>query len=251
MKIDYHIHTEYSYDSRLKADELINKAIILNYNAIAITEHLDLFPFELSRFGLPPFQKYIRHIQNMRDRYASSPLRIIRGVEVGDFQRVKHFAGEFLAQLDLDLKLGAVHFLSDHTNVAVPMNKPLDATAIGDYYRQNLDLVSNCDIHVLAHLGVFKRYYTEAPDENHCQDILKDIFQTMIERDIALEINYSALRKPYGRVLPEPGQIELYRSLGGRLFSIGSDAHALSDFDLGYASLPDWLFDGTVNLISI
>lgn len=248
MKIDYHLHTEYSYDSKLKASDLIYKAIELNYQAIAITEHLDLYSYELTRFGLPSFARYIKQLASLKDQFASSPLRIICGVEIGDFQRVSAYANEFLAQLDFELRLGAVHFLSDHTNVAVPLKRPLTASDHEDYYRQNLALVSACEIQVLAHLGVHKRYLTEQPDENHCRGLLADIFQVMIERRIALEINFSALRKPYGRVLPDLWQIDLYRSLGGRLFSIGSDAHLLEHFDLNYHLLPSWLFSGEIDL---
>ncbi len=243
MKIDQHIHTEYSYDSKLKALDLINKAIELKYDRIAITEHLDLFPWELSRFGLPSFTRYVKQVAELQRQFASSPLRIICGVEVGDWQRVKAFADDFLAELEFELRLGAVHFLSDHTNVAVPLKRALTAADHEDYYRQNLALVSGCDLQVLAHLGVHKRYLDAQPDESHCRGLLGDIFQVMIGRGIALEVNFSALRKPYGRIIPDLWQIELYRSLGGKLFSIGSDAHLLEHFDLNYGQLPAWLFE--------
>jgi len=68
----------------------------------------------------------------------------------------------------------------------------------------------------------------------------------LIERGIALEINFSGLRKPYGRLLPETWQIELYREMGGDLFSIGSDAHQLQHFDDHYSALPEWLFSSQV-----
>ena len=51
MKFDYHIHTEDSYDSSIKAVDLIKRAIQLNYNEIAITEHLDLLPLEIKKYG--------------------------------------------------------------------------------------------------------------------------------------------------------------------------------------------------------
>ncbi len=248
MKVDYHIHTEYSYDSKLKAEDLISKSISLNYESIAITEHLDLLPYELTRFGLPSFSQYTAKIRSLRAMHASTPLRVLCGVEVGDYQRVLPFASQFLAQLEFDLILGAVHFLSDHTNVAVPLQNPLTPAQILDYYRHNLALASNCDIQVLAHLGVYKRYYAQTPDESHCEGIFADIFQAMIERNIALEINFSGLRKPYGKMLPEPDQIYLYRSLGGTLFSLGSDAHQMQDFDALYPELPDWLVSGLIRL---
>ncbi len=243
LKIDYHLHTEYSYDSQMKAVDLIDKAIALKYDTIAITEHLDLLPWELSRFGLPAFARYVKQVASYREQFASAPLRLVCGIEVGDFQRVRPFADELLAQLDFELILGAVHFIGDHNNVAVPMARPLSPAEISSYYRENLALVSDCDIHALAHLGVYKRYYTQEPSETHCRDILRDLFQTLIQRGIALEINYSAFRKPYRRLLPEPWQIDLYRSLGGNLFSLGSDSHLIGHFDDFYSELPPWLND--------
>ena len=77
---------------------------------------------------------------------------------------------------------------------------------------------------------------------------MKDIFQVMIDRDVALEINFSSLRKPYSRLIPEPEQIELYRSLGGVLFSIGSDSHMLEHFDMHYPILPKWITENPPRL---
>ena len=42
MNYDYHIHSEFSYDSRIIGADLLIKALELNFNEIAITEHLDL-----------------------------------------------------------------------------------------------------------------------------------------------------------------------------------------------------------------
>lgn len=238
MKTDYHIHTEYSWDSSLKAADLIAKAISLNYSAIAITEHLDLLPAEMLECGVPAFAKYLRDLRSLAEPAAGKGLRVIAGIEVGDYQRVHSYAAAVLERLRPDLVLGAVHFLADGTNVAIPLRQALSSAQVQDYYRQNLKLVRCCKIDVLAHLGVYKRYYQNVPDETRYLGILRDIFQAMIERGIALELNFSGLRKPYGRVLPEPDQLELYRALGGELITFGSDAHRLDHFDDHLADLP-------------
>jgi histidinol-phosphatase (PHP family) len=228
MKYDYHIHTEYSYDSFIKSDDLMQKAINLEYDEIAITEHLDLLPEELSVYGLPSLKKYRAYTQALQTKYPSITLRT--GIEIGDYHRVRDFAYQLIAGFDFFPILGSVHFLSDHTNVAIALKKPLDKSQIRDYYKNNLELVSTCEIDVLAHLGVYKRYYDHCPDESYVLDIIADIFQVMIKRKIALEINLSSLHKPYRQTVPEPKYIELYRDLGGTLFSIGSDAHILDRF---------------------
>lgn len=236
MKYDYHLHTEDSYDSKLKAEPLVLKAIELSYDEIAITEHLDLLPQELRIFGLPSLLRYQKRIRALQSSYPS--IKILFGIEIGDYHQVQNFARELVMGLDFDLTLGSVHFLSDHTNIALPLPKPLSAKQVNDYYQQNLSLVSSCKIDVLAHLGVYKRHYPSIPDESFAYPIIKDIFSVMMERNIALEINLSSLRNGYPSFLPEPHIIELYLQQGGTLFSIGSDAHYLEHFDLYRDSIP-------------
>ncbi len=59
--------------------------------------------------------------------------------------------------INFDLILGSVHFLSDATNVAVPLKKTSPEKQVRDYYQQNLLLVSHCNIDVLYSFGVYKR----------------------------------------------------------------------------------------------
>ena len=236
MKFDYHIHTEDSYDSSIKAIDLIDIAIQLKYDEIAITEHLDLLPIEMKSYGAPSLKHYFKRIKELQN--TTSELTLLCGVEIGDYHIVKDYAASLLEGMDFDMILGSVHFLSDQTNVAIPLKKQLSAEQVRDYYLQNLALVSNCHIDVLAHLGVYKRCYNNIPDERIHYPIIKDIFRVMIDRKIALEINYSSLRRGYPSYLPENHLLELYLDLGGRLFSLGSDAHFIEHFDLFRESIP-------------
>ncbi|MFO7660435.1 MAG: histidinol-phosphatase HisJ family protein [Candidatus Cloacimonadaceae bacterium] len=232
MKKDYHLHTDFSADSQMKLSELIPLAISLGYDEIAVTEHLDLLPQELAVFGIPSLIKYRNQVDYLRKQH--SGIKVIWGIEVGDFQDVKDFADPLLQQMQFELVLGSVHFTGDHINVAIPLKKPLSKDEIRQYYKNNLRLVETCGIDVLAHLGVYKRYYTSLPDEKHCLPIITDIFKTIIDQEIALELNLACLRKPYNSLIPEHEYLELYQQLGGKLIAIGSDSHSLEHFDFQY-----------------
>ncbi len=236
MKYDYHIHTEDSFDSKIKAEELVQRALELGYDEIAITEHLDLLPEELRANGLMSLSKYHTRIRALQQKYPQ--LSILCGIEIGDYHRVREYASVLIKGLDFDIIIGSVHFLSDHTNVAIPMQKPLTDAQVKEYYEFNLDLVNSCDIDVLGHLGVYKRYYKQVPDERAVLPIIKSIFDVMIQRNIALELNFGPLRRGYKYYHPEPEHVELYRSMGGKLFSVGSDAHHLKDIDDYMQSIP-------------
>ncbi len=231
-KIDYHIHAEYSIDSSIKAIDLIRLARDLDYRALAFTEHLDLLPWEAGLYGIPNLTRYKQHITQLQ--IMNPDIRIVCGIEVGDYHRIKEYAANILQIQPFDLIIGSVHFLTDRTNVSVPLDPPLSPSQIRDYYEQNLCLVSECDIHILAHLGVFKRYYLVPPDESHCTNVINAIFDTMIERNIALEVNLSSMRKPYNQPAPELDYVQIYAQRGGKLISIGSDSHHLEHFDQYY-----------------
>ncbi len=225
---DYHIHTDFSSDSSIRLAELLKLASQKNYSALAVTEHLDLKPQELVVYGLPSLLKYKNYLNLIRSQYPE--IRIIYGIEVGDFHQVRDYAQKILEQVKFELVLGSVHFLGSQKNISIPFNPRLTAVEIRDYYEQNLALTETCPINVLSHLGVYKRYYETKPDESDSIKIIKQIFKAMISRDIALEINFSSFRKKYQSLLPEPEYLAMYRKLGGKLVTNGSDAHRLQHF---------------------
>lgn len=229
IRADYHIHTEDSYDSRLSSAELLAWAKERSYDLIAITEHYDLLPQEMGFFGTPSLSRYLKRLNNLISE--NPELIILKGIEVGDFQQHNRFAQAILDQFDFDIVLGSVHFLSDHTNLAIPIKRSLSSADLTEYFRSNLKLVETCKIDVLAHLGVFKRFFTQRPEGTEHQALIQEIFNVMIDREIALELNYACARKVYQSVIPEWDYIELYLALGGRLFTIASDAHQLSHLE--------------------
>lgn len=236
---DNHLHTEFSWDSALNAAPLIEKAIALGYTGITITEHLDLLPQEFCEYGAFALQRYREHLAKLRAMYPQITLQT--GLEIGDYHLVRDFATALLRYAPVDFVIGSVHFLADGSNVAIPLPEPLSPEQQMDYYRQNLALVTDTDIDVLGHLGVYKRYYRQMPEESHCRDIIRRIFAVMISRGIALELNYSAFRKDYRRLLPEPEYVDLFQSMGGKRFSIGSDSHHEQHFHDHYDKLPEFM----------
>ena len=57
-------------------------------------------------------------------------------------------------------------------------------------------------------------------------DVISDIFKTIISKNIGLEVNSSGLRQKCGFSFPTIEYVEMYKSLGGSIISVGSDAHS-------------------------
>lgn len=61
------------------------------------------------------------------------------------------------------------------------------------------------------------------------EEMIREIFRTIINNGKGIEINTSGLRQPYGKALPDLRWVKLYRELGGEILSLGSDAHCTAD----------------------
>ena len=55
---------------------------------------------------------------------------------------------------------------------------------------------------------------------------LSDFFDKIIKRKIALEVNVSTLSKGLGFAMPDQSILSLYKDCGGKLITLGSDAHS-------------------------
>ena len=94
---------------------------------------------------------------------------------------------------------------------------------------ETLEMVRFEGITTLGHLTYMHRYITLAGkklDFKPYYDKIEAIYRTLIDRDIALEINVSTLWKGLGISMPTMELLKLYVDCGGKLITVGSDAHA-------------------------
>ncbi|MBN2436673.1 MAG: histidinol-phosphatase HisJ family protein [Spirochaetes bacterium] len=232
-KYDYHIHGTFSSDSTAAYGDLIQKAINENYKQIAFTDHFDFLPSEALEYGVPSYTEYVKHIENLQTKFKSS-MSILLGVEIGEFHRVTPYTDRLFKIRKPDLTIGSIHVLTDGFNVSVPFNEIMTKNQVLDYYNENLALCEQSPINILGHLGIHKRYYTQTPDESYVDSLIDKILETLIKREIALEINYSPFRKTYNSFLPEIPVLKRYLNKGGKLVTIGSDSHSVENFDDNY-----------------
>jgi histidinol-phosphatase (PHP family) len=233
MRIDYHIHSEFSADSKLDMHTLLRKAIASSYQEIAFTDHFDLIPAEIGYYGIPSYVKYSRTIERIRREFPE--ISILKGVELGEYHRCSELVEQVL-QCDSppDIRIGSIHVLPDGTNVSEPLTGEMTGSAIESYYQENLALARKGGFDILGHLGIYKRYLRNEPDESRVVDIVRDIFRTIIEKGIALEVNLSGLRNHIQSIIPSKEYLNLYREMGGELLIIGSDSHSIDHFDQNY-----------------
>ena len=234
---DTHIHSTFSSDGKSTIPEHCESAISKGFTHICITDHLEFNPLDGGYGFLTDHGKYFDAIERARDTYGGR-LTLLSGCEVGggphNFPREYE---ECLAR-PYDFVLCSVHdwyqglFASDMATdpMPIPLEESYDV-----YWDEVYKTVTYGGFDSLAHIDFPKRYYGSVIYD---WDKLAQIFEVMTKNDIALEINTSSLRK--GRAneaMPGKELLTFYKKCGGRMLTVGSDAHVSSDIGAGFPEI--------------
>lgn len=241
MNCDYHLHCEFSDDSTTPMREQIEKAIELGLDEICFTDHVDYgikrdwdesdIPIRLDGTLLAnvDYPRYFAKIANMRQSYRGK-ITIRQGLEFGvqrhTIERYEALYAKYCD--DLDFVLLSVHQVEDKEfwTQDFQRGKSQDAYNLR-YYEEILTVVREFKQYsVLAHLDLLSRY-----DKNgvypfcKIKDIVAEILKLAIRDGKGIELNTSSWH--YGLKDTQPCReiLRLYRDLGGKIITIGSDAH--------------------------
>lgn len=231
---DVHTHSNNSFDAENSVEEMCNSAISKGFFAIAITDHCEA-PF--IRFGYnKEFGDFSKKIPlsysqtSIAKKKFEQKLKVLCGIELGEPMHDFECTKKALSFGDFDFILASVHNLKDREDFYYTDFKSCNISEILKlYFNELAETASFADFDSLAHLTYPLRYIFEKtgeyPDLSPYQSVIDDIYKILISRNKALEINTSGLFKPIGRTLPDEIQIKRYKELGGKLITLGSDAH--------------------------
>lgn len=222
--MDYHHHTNHSFDSTACMVKVCKKAIESEIQEICFTEHFSVNPLAPT-YGHMVFEKYLNEIRSCQEEFHNQ-LIIKAGIELCEPHLLKDQYDETLQPLDLDLILCSVHNLNNQ-KLRLSLNEG-HPTAYERYFNELYHMVSTADIDIIAHFDLMKRYaYKEHGlyEFHEYQEIIELILKKAIDRNIGMEINTSGLRTGFKQTMPSIEIIQLYKELGGEILTIGSDSH--------------------------
>jgi len=242
--IDLHIHSQLSHDGKAEIKDYCEQALNLGIKELGFCEHLDLFPKD-PHFGIHNYQLYKREMEKAREHYPN--LKIRMGLEVTYLPEIEKEIREYLENKDYDYILGAVH-LVDEGNSTISEQEPAQLyfgrkekeECYQGFFELVLRAVKSGLFDGIAHLDLVNRYglnYFPDWEWRFHYGIIKRIFEGIIKRGMALEINSSGLRELPKRPYPEKDLVKLYQELGGEIITIGSDAHSPEFLGAGLAEV--------------
>ena len=128
--------------------------------------------------------------------------------------------------------IGSCHKI-DNIDLSQYDYKIIDKEALLDRYLKELYRIAEAGLYdCLGHLDLPKRYAKRqglelaiSPEDERLERILRCV----IRQGKGIEINTSGMRQGLSECLPSPGILKKYAALGGRIVTVGSDAHRAVD----------------------
>lgn len=228
---DYHMHTYFSPDSKAQHLDMVQAAAQRGITNLCFTDHMDLGHPEVIFDRIPDFDGMRLAVAQTQAQMPD--MRIRCGLEAGYLPEFAQKTAEVVASQQLDYVIHSVHVV-DGQDCWVPgsMRGKSKETAYRMYLEAILRSVTDPNVNgcydCIGHIGYICKcchYEDNTLDYPMFPSLLDDILSAVIQAGKGIEVNTSGLRKN-GHVLAHPSIIQRYRELGGKIITIGSDAHA-------------------------
>ena len=253
LPLDAHLHTDLSPDSDVPIDDYARQAVERGIPEIAITDHVDFEP-TAPAYDFAPFAVRERVVREAAERWADRGLAIRFGVEITWDRRFADDIRSHLRRHAYDFVIGSVHVYRDSPYAAANVAGWVAGRSLSDVVAPYFDEVEagarSGLFDAIGHIDFIKRYlapHVTAADLAGAPELYEPILRALVESGAALEVNTSGLRQPASETYPSPAIVALYRALGGRSVTVGSDAHRAESFawglDVGYSAVRGAGFD--------
>lgn len=225
--IDYHMHTHFSGDSEANPREHVLKAIEMNLDEICFTDHRD-FDYPIDSFELD-VENYYQEIQSLKEEFKDQ-IKIKWGIEMGLDLDHQEEIENLIQQYPFGFVIGSIHVIH-HTEFYYGefFKGKTKEQAHREFFEETLKCVKAFDcFNVLGHLDYIVRYgpyEDKTVDHQKYQDIIDEIFKTLIQKGKGIEVNTSGYRDLKTCGFPNFEQVQRYYDLGGRIITIGTDSH--------------------------
>lgn len=252
MLADYHLHCEFSDDSKEPMENQIEQGIKLGLNEMCFTDHVD---YGIKRDWDDPrgilwrggdgingsaedaepmanvdYPKYFAKLHVMKKRYEGK-IAIKQGLEFGiqtiTLNEFEHLYAKY--EKELDFTLLSMHQVDNAEFWTGDFMKGRTQQQYNEKYYQEIYAVQKAFKHYacLAHLDLLVRYDPAGayPFEK-VKDIIAEILKQAIRDDKGIEVNTSSWHYGLKDTQPSRAILKLYKDLGGKIITVGSDAHS-------------------------
>lgn len=246
IQADFHVHTDFSNDCSVSAEMQIESAIKLGLKFICLTDHCDMHLYSDKNYILDT-NSYFNKINALKEKYKDK-INVLCGIEIGLQPSLKEAIKNNISGYNFDFIIGSSHAVN---NIDIGYNPDKyfsdksEKEAYKEYFESILENVKTFDnYNVYGHLDYVVRYGPNKNkyfDFNDYKDVFEEILKTIIKNGKGIEINTSGFRKNLGHPHPNKDILKMYKDLGGKIITIGSDAHRTEHVGYGFQDIPELL----------
>ena len=253
MFADYHIHTYYSDDSTYPMEQVVKDAISKGITDLCFTDHVDYgikedadkltteqrqeLKVKIQNPNVPQYNvdylAYVAEYHDLKEKYADK-INLKLGMEFGlQIHTIPQYQKLFNSY-PFDFIIMSCHQVENKEFWTQEFQQGRSQDEYNQrYYDEILEQVKNYhDYSVLGHLDLIARYdkagiYPFAK----IQDKIAEILKIVIADGKGIELNTSSVRykihnaQGEQELTPSREILALYKELGGRIITVGSDSH--------------------------
>ncbi len=242
--IDLHTHSNLSPDGSDEPQVMASRAAELGIAHFALTDHIEVDEFGDGEWDYPAaIERTEPAYKAIRDEFAGR-MNVYYGAELGQALYDLPTAEKILSEHNYDFVIGSVHRTEHYEHMSrIPDTEFDRKRVIKEYFDEMLSLAEWGKFSTLAHMTFLMRFVnidtpnglvvdkterSQAAFDVH-KPIIDKILETIVSKDIALEANSSGYRRGLGGPMAAAPFIKRYRELGGKMITVGSDAHQFCD----------------------
>lgn len=216
--------------------EMVEGAITAGVDEIAITDHYE-------RAEVYDAARYFDTIEKLRKLYGKKII-IKSGVELGTPFLHTAKTKKLLAEYPYDFVLASVHeiegvFLESIDFESVEIDKVMK-----QYFLDLIKVIEFGEFDCLAHLDLPKRYIHSYGKEVNIMDYkceILDVLVLVLKNNKGIEVNSSGFNGSMMKMMPDVDVLKMYYDIGGRIVTVGSDAHNAGAIGKGVRAAMDML----------
>lgn len=224
MLANYHMHTNFSYDSSYPMEDCVKRAIQVGLNEICFTEHMDYGTETSFWCDIPSYREEFLRCQ---EKYKNQ-ITMKFGIEFGAQAHHKVYFDNIFNKYPFDFALLSFHQVEDKElwNGDFQFGKTQAEYNRIYFEEMNKTIRVFNGFSVLAHMDLMRRYDAcgEYPFEKSKEQI-EEILKYIISHGKGIEVNTSSYKYKLNDLMPSRDILKFYKELGGEIITVGSDCH--------------------------
>ena len=223
---DFHVHSSLSFDGRTEPARLAIAAREKGIKELCFTDHMDFDPMDPDaklHFTMEEFHRTFDSLQ-------VPGIAIRLGVEFGMLPDNREQMDSFIKGYPFDYVIGSAHFANGYDPYydGYWEGKTLQQAELG-YLEEILACVrAQEEFDVLGHLTYITKTRPNPEKRPVPYDLYREVIDEILKILVAggkgLEVNTSGMDCS-GQFLPPAEYLHRFKELGGRIVTVGSDAH--------------------------